>query len=132
MSRENVEIVRAFFEAWGAKDVDAAFEVCDPELEVDWSRSRGLEARIYHGHDGFRAFWKTFYEAFDRVTVLPEEFIESGKHVVVPNRAHFWGRDGVEVEAHSFLVATLRRRRIVAWRLYQERGEALEAVGLSE
>ena len=74
-------------------------------------------ARIYRGHDGFRAFWNTFFETFHRVTVSPHEFIESGEHVLVPNRAHFWGRDGVKV---------------VEERLYQDRAGALEAVGLSE
>src|SRR5262245_15661495 len=132
MSQENVEVARAWFEAWGAQDVDAVLELCDPEVEVDWSRSRGLEARIYHGHDGVREFWNTFFEAFDRIIISPQEFIERGEHVVAPNRAHLWGRDGVEVEAQSVLVWTLRNGRIVGHRLYQERAEALADLGLSE
>jgi ketosteroid isomerase-like protein len=69
---------------------------------------------------------------FDRVTVVPEESIECDEHVVVPNRTHLWGRDGVKVEARSVSVVTLRDGRIVQWRLHQEKAEALEAVGLSE
>ena len=132
MSQENLEIVRAYVEAFNAEDTDALLELCDPEVEVDWSRSRGLESRIYRGREAVRGFWNTFFETFDRVTVSPDEFIECGEHVVVPNRAHFWGRDGVKVEARSVLVWTLRKGRIVEHRLYQERAEALEAVGLSE
>ncbi len=132
MSQENVEIVRAYVEAFNARDMEALLELCDPEVEVDWSRSRGLEARIYRGREAVRGFWNTFFQTFDRVTVSPDEFIECGEHVVVPNRAHVWGRDGVKVEARSVLVWTLRKGRVVEHRLYQERAEALEAVGQSE
>jgi ketosteroid isomerase-like protein len=132
MSQENVEIVRGFYEAWNAKDLDAILELCDPEVEVDWSRSRGLEARIYRRHEGVRDFWNYFFQVFDWVTVSPEEFIESDAQVVVPNQAHFSGRDGVEVDAHSFQVWTLRNGRLAGVRLFHERAEALEAVGLSE
>ena len=69
---------------------------------------------------------------FDRVTVYPDEFIACGEHVVVPNRTHLRGRDRVKVEAQSALVVTVRNGRILKWRLYQERAEALQAVGLSE
>jgi ketosteroid isomerase-like protein len=51
---------------------------------------------------------------------------------VVPNRACAQGRDGIEVAARSVAVVTLRDGRIAGWRLYQERAEALEAVGLRE
>jgi ketosteroid isomerase-like protein len=32
MSRENVEVVRAFFEAWNAGDMDAVREMHDPDV----------------------------------------------------------------------------------------------------
>jgi ketosteroid isomerase-like protein len=132
MSEENVEILRRALEAWNAADLDAILELYDPEIELDWSRSRGLEAGIYRGRQAVRGFWSSLFETFDRVAVFPHEFIESGEHVVVPNRARFWGRDGVVVEAENVLVWTLRHGRIIRHRLYQERAEALEAVGLSD
>jgi ketosteroid isomerase-like protein len=58
-------------------------------------------------------------------------FIEAGESVVVPNVAHQRGRDGIEVSARSTLVFTLRRGRIAHICLYQETGEALDAVGLA-
>jgi hypothetical protein len=65
-------------------------------------------------------------------TVSPEEFIELSDRVVVPNRSHMHGREGIEVQTQSAVVVTLRDRRIVGWCLYQEKAEALEAVGLRE
>ena len=43
-----------------------------------------------------------------------------------------WGRDGIKVEARYAAVVTLRNGCILEWQLYQERDEALEAVGLAE
>src|SRR5688572_18120012 len=132
MSKENVDIVRRTIDAFNQRDVDEMVRDWDPEIEVDWSRSRGPEAGIYRGQEAALGLWTTFFEMFDRGTVSPDEFIECGQHVVVPNRTHFRGRDHVTVQAQSAVVATFQHGRIVKWRLYQERAEALEAVGLSE
>src|SRR4051794_4274262 len=132
MSKENVEIVRRAIDAFSQGDLDTALRDVDPEVELDWSRSRGVEAGIYHGYEESRAFWATWFRLFDQVTIYPDEFIEPGEQVVVPNRAHLCGRDGIEVEAQSVAVVTIRDGRIIEWRLYQERAEALQAVGLSE
>ena len=64
--------------------------------------------------------------------VSPDEFIGCREHVLVPNRTSFRGRESVRVEARSVLVYTVRSGRIVKIRLYQERAEAFEALGLSE
>jgi len=74
----------------------------------------------------------TFYEVWDRITVSPEELIERGDYVVVPNRACFWGRDGIKVEARGVFVNTVRKGHIVELRLYRDRAQALKAVGLEE
>jgi ketosteroid isomerase-like protein len=132
MSQENVEVVRRTIDAFNQRDVDGMVRDWHSEIEVDWSRSRGPEAGIYHGQEAVLGFWTTFFEMFDRGTVSPDEFIECGEHIVVPNRTHFRGRDHVTVQAQSAVVATVRNGRIVKWRLYQETAEALEAVGLSE
>jgi ketosteroid isomerase-like protein len=41
MSRENVEVVRAPFDAFARRDHEAAFEYYDPDIE--WDASRGPE-----------------------------------------------------------------------------------------
>jgi len=131
MSQENVEIVRETIRAFNRRDLDAAFRNVDAEVELDWSRSVGTEAGIYNGYAATRAFWAGWLEMFD-FDFKVDEFIERGEHVVMPNLTRLRGRDGVEVEAHSVVVATVRDGRIVGWCLYQERAEALKAVGLEE
>jgi ketosteroid isomerase-like protein len=132
MSQANVEIVRQAIDAFNRRDLDEAGRDWDPEATVDWSRSEGVEAGIYRGREATRAFWATWLELFDVFALEADEFIECGDQVVVPNRTYMQGRDGIKVEAQSTSVVTLHEGRIVEWRLYLHRDEALKAVGLAQ
>ncbi len=132
MSKENVEIVRRSLNAYDRRDFEALRELNDPDVEVDWSASRGLEAGVYRGLEEVLRFHQSFFEMFEQGEIEPERFIETGDVVVVPNTAHLRGRDGIETIARSTLVFELRNGLITRIRLFQETQEALEAVGLEE
>jgi ketosteroid isomerase-like protein len=132
MSRENVEVVRRAISAYNERDFEAIRALNHPEVEVDWSASRGLEARIYQGQEDVMRFMQSFLGMFEQVKMEPVRFIESGDSVVVPNCTQLRGRDGIETVARSALVFEVRSGRIARIGLYQETREALEAVGLRE
>jgi ketosteroid isomerase-like protein len=131
MSQENVEIVRRSIDAYNRGDLDAVRGLNHPDIEVDWSASRGLAAQVYRGWDEVKAFYRDFLEVFD-IMIEPERFIESGELVVVPNTSRNRGRDGIETVARSALVFEVRGGLISRMCLYQETREALEAAGLRE
>jgi ketosteroid isomerase-like protein len=132
MSEENVEIVQRSIDAYNRRDFEALRAISDPDVEVDWSSSRGLEVGVYRGVEDVLRFYRTFLDTFERVEIRPDRFIESGDSVVVPNTAHIGGRDGIETVARSAFFFKIRNRRVASIRLYQETDEALEAVGLKE
>jgi len=132
MSQENVEVVRQVIGAYNRRDFDTLRTLNDPDLEVDWSASRGLEAGIYRGEDEAIGLIRNFLEMFERVNLEPERFVASGNQVVVPHSAYLRGRDGIETVARSALVFEIRDGRVARIRLYQETHEALEAIGLRE
>jgi ketosteroid isomerase-like protein len=103
-----------------------------PDATFDMSRSLSPDAGVYVGHDAVRRLWRDITEPFERHTMVPHEFIPHGEHVVVPMTSRMTGRGGIEVEAKSATVATLRYGRMVRWTMYQDRAEALKAVGLSD
>src|ERR1700690_2718350 len=107
MSQENIGVVSRALEAFGRGDLDTALRDADPAIEVDWSRSRGLEAGVYRGPQDTRRFWSTFLDTFERIIIVPEEVIEHGDHVIVCDRSRLWGRDGIEVSARNVTVVTL-------------------------
>jgi ketosteroid isomerase-like protein len=132
MSQENVEIVRQSLDAFARRDVEAMRALNDPDLELDWSASVGWLADVYRGFDQALRFYADYFEAFDKIVIEPDRFIEAGDSVVVPNVARQWGRDGIEVSARGTFVFTIRNRNITRICLYQETEQALKAVGLEE
>ena len=132
MSRENVEIVRRAIEAFNRGDLDTALQDVAPDATVDWSHSRGLDVGVYVGHDAIRRFWRDMTEPFERNTMVTDEFISHGEHVVVPITGRMTGRGGIEVEVKTAMVATFRDGRLVRWTMYQDKAEALKAVWLEE
>jgi ketosteroid isomerase-like protein len=132
MSEEAVDVVRRAIDAYNRRDFEAIRALNHPDVEVDWSASRGLVAGIYRGADEVIAFMRDFLETFEYVRMDADRYVESGELVVVPNTTHIRGRDGIETVARSALFFELRDGRVARIRLYQETTEALEAAGLAE
>jgi ketosteroid isomerase-like protein len=132
MSQENVEVVRRAIAAYNRRDFEAMRALNHPDIELDWSASRGLEAGVYKGWGEVVRFYQNFLGTFQDVDIEPERFIESGDLVVVPNTAQLRGRDGIETVARSALIFEVRSGRLARICLYQETREALEAAELRE
>jgi ketosteroid isomerase-like protein len=131
MSQENVEIVKAWYDAFNREDWDAMIKDAAPGLEVDFSRSDGPLAGVF-GLDQIRRLVEEFSEIWESARLEPHEFIEAGDLVVVPGTQHVTGRGGIEVAARGAFVWTVRNGAIERMVMYQSRQDALEAVGLSE
>lgn len=111
-------------DVFARRDVKAMREINDPEVEVDWSASAGVEARVYRGFDSVLRFYTGYFEAFTGIVWEELSFIEAGEYIVVPNMSRSWGRDGIEVFARSTLVFTVRARKITRICLCQEQDKA--------
>jgi ketosteroid isomerase-like protein len=97
----NLEFVRRAMDAFNRGDLDAMLELAGEDFEYDWSRSRGPNAGVHRGPEGFREFVKEQWSMFDDFRVEAHELIPRGNHVVVPTTVRATGRDGVPVSAHS-------------------------------
>ena len=133
MSQENVEIVRRHIETWNRRDLTAWLALYSPDAEIDWSRARGPLKGVYRGRGERETLWNEFFFTFEEAQIeTPQGFTDAGSEVVVSNTTHFRGREGIEVSASSTWVFTVENGQITRLRMFQERGEALEAVGLRE
>ncbi len=88
MSRENVELVRGVM-AYQAGGDDEAWlrETFHPDVEWDMTH-RSFDPRVYRGHEGIREWHEQLSETWAEWHSEPEEYLESGDHVVVLVRAH--------------------------------------------
>jgi ketosteroid isomerase-like protein len=131
MSQENVEIVRAAFEALNRRDIDAVFASTAPEFKIDMSRSVGMERGTYDA-DQWRAVTQGWFDTWESAQWEVGEYIDVGDHVVTPVTNHLRGRAGIEVQARVTWLWTLRDGLVKQAAIYQETHEALEAARLSE
>src|SRR5687767_11649492 len=138
MSHENVEIVRQVFEAAARRDQGAALSLYAGEIEWDTSR-RGTPgdmagSGIYRGHDGLRAWFRSWHEAWEDLVDHLDEVVDAGDRIlsVVTMRAR--GRaSGAEVTSRRYFgVWTIRDGKVTRVVWFSTRAEALEAAGLSE
>jgi ketosteroid isomerase-like protein len=132
MSEENVETVRRHNEAWNRRDLTTLSALWRSDAEIDWSRARGPLKGVYRGRGERETFWNEFWSTFEVVELELSDFRQTGPYVLASNTAHMWGRDGVEVTARSTSVYTVENGQITRLRLFQEKDEALKAVGLRE
>jgi ketosteroid isomerase-like protein len=135
MSQENVEIVRTVYERTTRGKGANTLDLYDPEVEVVAGGALGhlVGGGIYHGHDGVRQFYRSYYDAWEHVSYDVRELIDAGEQVVsvVTNRGR--GRaSGVALEWQVPGVWTFRNGKIARVVWFSSRAEALEAVGLSE
>ena len=132
MSRENVEIVRRFAEAYAAEDWPTTFELLDERhvLEVD---SNHPHAGTYHGHAGVRAYFRSWLGAWTDRSWDVEELRPVGSDVVGIGREVLRGKSsGAVTERRSAVIHTVCNGKIVRTRLYADPGDALNAAGLRE
>jgi ketosteroid isomerase-like protein len=133
MSQENVDIVRASWDAWGRGDMDALFEFYDPDVEWDMTHSYIPDMGVFRGHEGIRDFFRQWREFFAEYHAEPEQFIAADDSVMVRVRQTGRGRIstvGVEMPDY-WQIYRLRDGRAVSVAIYRDEGEALKAVGLS-
>jgi ketosteroid isomerase-like protein len=133
VSRENVDIVRAMYEAANAGDtLDANFEVLAPDVEFHVSGAFPDLNPVYRGHDGVRRLNEALSEPWVTLSLVPEKFIDAGSRVLVLSRFHARGRDGMDVRRDLANLWTLRDGQIVRMDAFADHESAIEAVGLSE
>ncbi|MEK6273194.1 MAG: nuclear transport factor 2 family protein [Actinomycetota bacterium] len=128
MSSQNVELVRAGFEALSEGDVEALLPFIHPEFEVTTPANLAAEPDTYRGHEGVRRYFDSFYDAMDEIRFEPQEFREAGGRVIVAVTLRARGRTtGIETTQEFAMAWSLRDRKAVRVEVYGNLDEALEA-----
>ena len=136
MSQENVERLRWLYGEWDKGNLWAFGDIADPNVEWEWSEGLASVSggpRVYHGLDEIAAATREWLTAWDHYWMTAEDFIDAADEVVVLMRVHARAAStDVVLEQRMAAVWTLRDGRAVRVRYYDDRTDALEAVGLRE
>ena len=127
MSDADIEIVRTAYERLRTGGVEAVLEFFDPDFAGEAPPDLAVEPQTYHGHEGVRQWFSSFYEAVDDVRVEPDEFIDGGDgRVIVPGRIVVRGHDsGIEVAQSVVQVWTMRNGLAVRMEAFPDLNAAL-------
>lgn len=132
MSR-NADLVRRWYDEVGSRfeNPGASYELLDPAVVLDATRLSVPDyARVFHGHEGVREFWRSFLASWEDYWCRPEELVERGDRVLLTmyNRARGRG-SGVEVESRHAQIWTFRDGRVVRCDFYDDREAAVAELG---
>jgi ketosteroid isomerase-like protein len=136
MSRENLQVVRAVYDAVARHDSAAVLALYHPEVEWDGSRlpeSSLSGRRVIRGHEGLQSLFREWYDAWESFEDDCERVIDAGEYVVSVVTRRGRGRaSGAETTARRGGVWTIREGKVVRVVWFPSPEEALEAAGLRE
>jgi ketosteroid isomerase-like protein len=126
------EVVRRAFEAFNREDLEAARGLLHPDVEFHGTVGGLTEGEVAHGPNAVNETFEPSLEAWDEWRIEPEEIIDAGgDKVVVLSKERMRGQaSGIELEAHTAAVVTVRDGRIASFQGYIDQDEALRAAGL--
>jgi ketosteroid isomerase-like protein len=132
VSEGDIELLRRWFDAFNARDVEAAVALCDPSGVFTSTFAVG-GAAVYHGHNGMRRYFGDLAEAWDEIRLEPEAYFALGEHTLAFSVSRGRGRhSGAEVTMPVASAARWRDGRMVYLKGYADREEALRDLGASE
>ncbi len=139
MSQENISLVRDLTEAVSSvlgpnpEALDRALgEYADERFELHLPADYPEGEQVFRGREGMRAYVALLGETWREWGFVPERFIDADDSVVVFALLVARGHSGVPIELETSHVWTIRDGRATSMRVYRDRSEALEAVGLRE
>jgi ketosteroid isomerase-like protein len=137
MSQENLKTITRLYDEFLARPERVSdpglLQFFDPAVEIRQSESFLGTEGTFHGYDGLARSGREAFETFRDIHWVPIRLIDGDDHVVATVDTHAYGRhSGVEVNERVAHVWTIRGGRIVAWHVYMDPSQALEAAGLSE
>jgi ketosteroid isomerase-like protein len=131
MSQENVEVVNQAISAINRRDVDAYLAVCRPDVEL-FRPTAGLEGSD-RGEAGVRSFFDDIHEGATRFQLEVERLLPlSDDRVLAFLTLNLETERGFPQRQPLTNLYELEGCKLLRIRVFLDRHEALEAVGMSE
>jgi ketosteroid isomerase-like protein len=123
--------VRGFADAITDCDLDAALEVCHPEIE--FTSMLAVDGLAYSGHDGIRRYfddigsaWEEWRVEIHSISVIP------GERVIIESTMHARGKgSGAALANFAAHIWTIKDGKLLRNELYRDRAEAERAAGIT-
>jgi ketosteroid isomerase-like protein len=132
MSQENVEVVKAFLDAYNARNSEAVDRLLHPEAEITTVSARG-GLGDHWSLGATKRYFEQLDEAWTDFRIEIEDYRELGERVVALGVQRGSGMSShIEVAGDFAVVFVVRNSRILVLDPYDNWKAALEAAGLRE
>jgi ketosteroid isomerase-like protein len=105
---QDIDVVRAIYAAFNARDVEAVLACLAPDCELDLRGTAAVVNRQgpYRGHDGMREYFADVERAWDALTIHADDYR------AIPGSVIVMGQVDARLEGQPF-----RRRAVWTWKV---------------
>ena len=129
MFEDDAERLRGAYQAFNEGGVEAFLERLAPEPQVRDRESSPDRAETRYGKEGLKELFASYMEAFDALSLEPQEFIDAGDQIVVSLHQRVRGKgSGVEVVGNIAHVWTMRGGAPFRLRIFGDKDSALRTL----
>ena len=124
----DVEVVKATFAAFAARDLEAVLAFADPDIELTAVTGEHVgRVEPYRGHDGLRQYFRDVAAAWEELRLTPREFRAVGDAILVIGRVSARSRSRTVTGSTGWLWR-VRDGRVTWVRVYASAADALAAL----
>src|SRR5215213_11692021 len=123
----DIEVVKATFAAFAARDLDAVLALSAPDVEFTAVTGEHAGRTVpYRGHDGMRQYFRDVASLWEELRLSPREFRASGDLILVTGRVSARSRSRT-VTGSTGWIWRVREGKVAYVRVYASAADATAA-----
>ena len=132
MIATDIELVKATFAAFAARDLETVLAMADPAIELIVPTGNQVgRTEPYRGHDGLREYFRDVASVWEELRLTPREFREHGALILVTGKVSARSRSRT-VSGSTGWVWRVRDGKVVYVRVYESAADAVAALEAGE
>ncbi len=123
----DIEVVKATFDAFAARDLQAVLALSDPDIEFTAvTGEHAGRTDPYRGHDGMRQYFRDVAEVWEELRLTPREFREEDDLILVTGKVAARSRSRT-VTGSTGWIWRVRNGKVTFVRVYASAADATAA-----
>jgi ketosteroid isomerase-like protein len=124
----DIELVKAMFAAFAARDLETVLALADPEIELTAvTGEHAGRTEPYRGYDGLRAYFRDVAAVWEELRLTPREFRTEGELILVTGKVSARSRSRT-VSGSTGWLWRVRDGKVVSVRAYASAADAIAAL----
>lgn len=132
MSEAKVLLAMRFFEDRSQNDLGAFLSFFDPDAEIDFSELDRPYGHLYRGREQIERLFHEMNDGWDGIRFQTSNPLAVEDQVVIDVQRTASRSGGVAVTSGLTAALTVRGARILTFKLFRDRADALIAAGLAD